>query len=60
MSSDDVSSKEVNVEEEGFNVHIDLGEPSFATKKKVQLLLLSWVESRDKEWIINSMREETK
>jgi len=34
MSADDVTSKEVNVEAEGFNVHIDLEEPSFATKKK--------------------------
>jgi len=58
MSADDVTSKEVNEEEEGFNVHIDLEEPSFATKKKVQLLVLLWVESRDKEWRINTMWEE--
>lgn len=44
MSADNVTSKEVNVKEEGFSVHIDLEEPCFATKKKVQLLVLLWVE----------------
>jgi hypothetical protein len=47
--------KEAKVAEEGFNVYIDLEELSSPTKKKVHCTPTN--KSRDKEWMINLVRE---
>lgn len=54
LDADDVMTKEAN-EEEDYNVNIDLEEPTPATKKKGQFTRVN--KSRDKEGIINSMKE---
>ncbi|KAK2441980.1 hypothetical protein QL285_013211 [Trifolium repens] len=47
--------KDAKVAEEGFNVYIDLEELSSPTKKKVYCTPTN--KSRDKEWMINLVRE---
>ncbi|XP_058727233.1 uncharacterized protein LOC131611885 isoform X2 [Vicia villosa] len=55
FDADDVMSKEVVEDEEGSTVHIDLEEPSSATKKKMQHTRA--YKGRDKEGMISSIRE---